>query len=129
MRKPLTIAALCVAFTSALVGQANNPAQIGMLRWYPANQTTIFFLRFVTPNFIAFDGTNIWVTDGSQNKVYEVRPSDGTLLVSAATPISPFGLACDGANIWVVGNRSNNITKVLAATGGIVGTYPVGRGP
>jgi YVTN family beta-propeller protein len=38
-------------------------------------------------------------------------------------------VAFDGTNIWVANSGSNTVTKLLAATGALVGTYPVGSFP
>jgi YVTN family beta-propeller protein len=42
---------------------------------------------------------------------------------------NPWGVAFDGANIWVANSGSNNVTKLLAATGALLGTFPVGSNP
>jgi DNA-binding beta-propeller fold protein YncE len=41
----------------------------------------------------------------------------------------PNGVAFDGANIWVANYDGNNVTKLQAATGALVGTFPVGNFP
>ncbi len=43
--------------------------------------------------------------------------------------INPYGVVFDGANIWVTNNGSNTVTKLSAATGMVIGTYPVGSFP
>jgi len=85
-KRVVVVALWLVAISSqaTLLAQANNPLQIAMLRWYPANRTATFTvggaLGFKTPNFAAFDGTHIWVTDSVSNQLYKLDPSDGSLL-------------------------------------------------
>lgn len=55
-----------------VVTSTQNPLQIALLHWYPANLTTQFSVGN-GPNGIAFDGTNIWVTNGLSNTVTKLR--------------------------------------------------------
>jgi YVTN family beta-propeller protein len=41
----------------------------------------------------------------------------------------PSGVAFDGANIWVTNSGSNAVTEMAAATGQVLGTFPVGTNP
>jgi YVTN family beta-propeller protein len=43
--------------------------------------------------------------------------------------INPNSVTFDGTNIWVANVNSNNVTKLLASTGAVLGTYPVGTNP
>jgi len=61
---------------------------------------------------IAFDGDHIWVAHG-QNKVAEVRPSDGVLLGDFKTSGGTYGVAFDGANIWVTGTGADDSVSKL----------------
>src|SRR5258708_37353821 len=58
---------------------ASNPNQIAILRWYRANQTARFAVGN-GPGQVAFDGSNIWVTNSSSNTVTKLQASDGTVL-------------------------------------------------
>ena len=82
-----------------------------------------------SPQGVAFDGTNIWVTNYSSNNVTKLLASTGALVGTYAVGTNPFGVAFDGTNIWVVNIGSNNVTKLLASTGELVGTYAVGSSP
>jgi hypothetical protein len=42
----------------------NNPLQVAILRWYPANLTTSFGVGS-NPNAVAFDGANVWVANAA----------------------------------------------------------------
>ncbi len=46
-----------------------------------------------------------------------------------ATGRYPQGVTFDGTNIWVANSMSNTVTKLQAATGAVLGTYPVGSSP
>jgi DNA-binding beta-propeller fold protein YncE len=65
-----------------------------------------------SPAGIAFDGTNIWVTNRGSNTVSELRASDGTTLGTfSVVGALPVGIAFDGANFWVANNGSNFVSK------------------
>ena len=107
---------------------AGNPLKIALLKWYQANQTTSFTVGN-SPNDVAFDGQNIWVTNGGDDTVTKLRPSDGTVLGTFNVGSQPYGIAFDGANIWVVNSGGNNVTKLRASDGKELGTFNVGRYP
>jgi len=81
------------------------------------------------PRGVAFDGANIWVTNGSSNTVTTLRASDGTCngvanppgssvtACSFAVGSNPMGVAFDGANIWVVNYDSGTVTTLRASDG------------
>src|ERR1700736_5596153 len=107
---------------------AGNPLKIALLKWYQANQTTSFKVG-KEPNDVAFDGQNIWVTNGGDDTVTELRPSDGTGLGTFSGGSQPYGIAFDGANIWTVNYGGNNVTKLRASDGKALGTFSVGTRP
>jgi len=83
------------------------------------------------PSGVAFDGTNIWVTNFNSDNVTRINAATGT---AVGTPIAvgdgPYGVAFDGTNIWVTNYNSNNVTRINATTGTTVGTpITVGDGP
>src|ERR1700731_3123254 len=49
-----------------------NPNQIAILKWYPANTITKFSVGR-GPWGVAFDGSNIWVSNFSENTVSKLR--------------------------------------------------------
>jgi hypothetical protein len=105
-----------------------NPLKVALLKWYPANQTTSFKVGNA-PNDVAFDGQNIWVTNGGDDTVTKLRPSDGTVLGTFNVGSQPYGITFDGANIWTVNSGGNNVTKLRASDGKELGTFNVGRYP
>jgi YVTN family beta-propeller protein len=50
---------------------------------------------------MAFDGTNIWVTNWGSNTLTQIRASDGAVIGNFATGLNPNGVVFDGAHIWV----------------------------
>ena len=53
------------------------------------------------PVGIAFDGTNMWVTNSNGNSVTELSPC-GETIGTYLTGNSPESIAFDGTNMWVV---------------------------
>ena len=92
----------------------------------------------VDPDEMAFDGTNVWMTDFLGNDVAIVDPN-GNLVktiplapsTNPAGPANPEGIVFDGHSMWVAndGPYANVVTKIDVSTQGIVGTYAVGRAP
>lgn len=80
------------------------------------------------PVALAFDGTNIWVSNASGNTVMKLSASSGTI-VDTYPVMNPMGLVFDGINIWVASGTKNTVTKLVASTGAVVGTYPAGYSP
>jgi DNA-binding beta-propeller fold protein YncE len=61
---------------------------------------------------VAFDGTNIWVTNTGANVVTKLSASSGGILASYPVGNYPNGLAFDGANIWVANQEDNTVTDI-----------------
>jgi hypothetical protein len=95
-----------------------------LLQWYP--QT---YPAGTNPAAIAFDGSNLWITNYTSNVVTKLRANDGVIVGTYPTGTWSLGIAFDGANIWVVNSNSNTLTKLQASDGTLVGTYPVGSSP
>ncbi len=56
------------------------------------------------PSGMTFDGTDLWVADEKESKIYKIATEDGSILESYLSPIqSPSGIAWDGKSLWVVG--------------------------
>jgi hypothetical protein len=108
------------------------------LRWYAANQAGIQFpLSAQTtqteqpqPTDMAFDGTNLWVTDVTHNTVIKLG-LDGTVQATVPLGGSPIGgemgsgIAFDGSAIWVGNSFNNTVSKLRTSDKQIIGTFPV----
>jgi DNA-binding beta-propeller fold protein YncE len=70
---------------------------------------------------VAFDGTNIWVTNGGPGTVTKLLASTGAIVGTYGVGYNPQGVAFDGTNIWVA--CTGSVTKLLASTGAIAATY------
>lgn len=101
-----------------------------LLHWYP--QT---FPAGNVPVGLAFDGTNIWVTNhntGGPGSVTELQASSGavvnTIPLSGNPSGNPNGIAFDGANIWLTAGSPNGpvLIELQASTGAVLGTYSFG---
>jgi YVTN family beta-propeller protein len=80
------------------------------------------------PNGVAFDGTNIWVTNFGSDNVTKINPTTGATISTHPTGTDPNDVAFDGTNIWVTNDGSANVTKINATTGATT-THPSGSGP
>ncbi len=89
-------------------------------------------LRTVTvgdsPYGVAFDGTNVWVTNEFSNSVTKIQASTGTVIGTYAVGQSPAGIVFDGTNIWTANFYDGTVTELLASTGATVATYDAGIG-
>lgn len=55
--------------------------------------------QFVTG--MTFDGTNLWVADRKEDKIFCISPIDGSIVRSISSPAYwPMGLAFDGKYLW-----------------------------
>jgi len=113
-----------------LPGSTLGPSlqQIATLNWRGAAPTPQNFPAGNTPEAVAFDGTNIWVTNKGDNNVMKLRPSDGAILGTYNVGTQPYGVTFDGTNMWVANFGSNNVTK-LSLAGATLGTFNVGTNP
>jgi hypothetical protein len=111
------------------VGTIAGGMNAALLRWYP--QT---FSVGTSPEEVAFDGTNIWVTNFGASpgagSVTELSASTGAVVGTYPIGNNPQSVAFDGTNIWVTNNvSSGTVTELLASTGAVVGTFSVGSFP
>jgi hypothetical protein len=95
-----------------------------LLQWYPQS-----FPTGIQPYSVAFDGSNLWVTNVYLGTVTELLASTGALVGTYSVGQDPQAIAFDGTNIWVANVTSGTVTKLLASTGALVGTYSVGQYP
>ena len=72
---------------------------------------------------ITFDGENVWVTHGENDKVTKLRASDGSIVGSYPAGKAPDGILFDGQFIWVANSGSNTLMKINPANGASVGTF------
>jgi hypothetical protein len=91
-----------------------------------------------SPDEMAFDGANVWVTDYTSSDVTIVGSNGNRIktipLAPSSNPVGPAnpeGIVFDGQSVWVAndGPYSNSVSKFDVATQSLVATYPVGRVP
>lgn len=126
----ITRAALAAALSvvaSTTFAQAANPAQVALLRWYPANGSgNVIPLTYALG--IAFDGANMWVTSQS-GTITKIRAADNAVLGSYPTGGLPTGVAFDGSAMWVTNQSSNTVSKIRVSDGANQGTFATGADP
>ncbi len=88
-----------------------------------------------SPQGVAFDGTNIWVTNQADARVSKIRASDGSVLGTFFLGGSnPLGIAFDGTNMWIAdsgitGVAGTTFVTVLRSDGSIAQTLTVNESP
>jgi hypothetical protein len=120
---------LTISANAATTPTALNPNQVALMRWYPANKSGVTFTTGTGPSGIVFDGSSIWIANGTDNTVTKLRPGDGQVLGTFATGANPGWMAFDGANIWIAHFATGMVSKLRASDGQVLATIPVGRGP
>ena len=63
---------------------------------------------------MAFDGTNIWVVNVSDNTVSKLLASTGATVGTIPVGSQPVFIAFDGTNMWVSNRQSNTVSKIPA---------------
>jgi hypothetical protein len=83
------------------------------------------------PQFICFDGTNIWTSNSGDGTVTELLASTGAPIGTFSVGSTPEGITSDGTNIWVSNYDDNTVTALLISTGSPISgsPFPVGNGP
>src|SRR6266481_7114095 len=78
-----------------------------------------------TPNWLAFDGANIWVTNSDSHMVTKLRASDGARQGSFPAGGHPQWITFDGTDIWVSDSSfGGNLIKLRASDGTLLFTVP-----
>jgi DNA-binding beta-propeller fold protein YncE len=80
------------------------------------------------PAGIAFDGTNMWVTNEYDGTVTKLSPTGATLGTFPVGDNPAAGMAFDGTNMWVSDGCCENVTKV-SPSGATLGAFVVGESP
>jgi YVTN family beta-propeller protein len=84
------------------------------------------------PIEMAFDGTNIWVTNYTSSTITIVSPAGKILNTIGLGPKAlPEGILFDGTYMWVANNGVgvNTVSKFRASSMSLVASYPVGASP
>ncbi len=127
-RMKLILICIVLSFSSA---QAEvNPNQLGVLRWFQANQSGNT-ISTPYPLLMASDGQYLWVTNsgtatggGVNNQVTVIRQNDGAVIDTLTVGIWPNGITYDGTYMWI--RHWQGVSKIRAADRVTVDTYPVG---
>src|SRR5260370_34355388 len=90
-------------------GAGATPGHIALLQWWSSPTYSVGAF----PTAVAFDGTNIWVANYSDNSVSKLLASTGAALGKFSVGTSPIAVAFDGTNIWVANDFSRTVSKLL----------------
>ena len=85
---------------------------VALMSWATCNRTTANVTVGSHPAGVAFDGTNIWVTNQNSGTVSKINPSTNTVTATVTVGTNPCGVAFDGTNIWVANNGTNTVFKI-----------------
>jgi hypothetical protein len=106
-----------------------NPLQIALLRWWDVNRSEATFAVGNEPWYMAFDGSNVWVSNSADGTVTKLRTSDGANLGTFPVGPTPRAVAFDGKYIWVANFGGTTVSKLNATDGSPAGTIMVGERP
>jgi YVTN family beta-propeller protein len=108
-----------------------SKANIGKLRWDldPARGGTVTVGN--GPEYAAFDGTNIWVTNFTDGTLSKIVVATGAVSTPTTGLSQPVGIAFDGTNLWVAnsGNNNNTVSEVRPSDGAVLNTVGGFNGP
>ncbi len=88
-----------------------------------ATSTTYGIGTSTDPVGIAFDGTNMWMTDGGAQAVTKISPTGVTTTYIIGAALGPIAIAFDGTNMWTA-DVGNSVTKISPT--GATTTYSIG---
>ena len=103
--------------------------QIAVLAWYEDPGAAATIAVGTSPSGVAYDGTNIYVTNFNSASVSVINPTTNTVTTTIAVGTRPFGVAYDGTNIYVTNNGSNSVSVINPATNTVTTTIGVGSLP
>ena len=105
---------------------------IELIRWDKCNKPTATITGLNGPAGVAFDGTNIWVTNQGSGTVSKINPSTNTVTATVTVGSfgsGPSGVAFDGTNIWVTNRGSGTVSKINPTTNTVTATVAGLSGP
>ncbi len=80
---------------------------------------------------LAWDGTNLWCSDATNDRTYKLNSSGGVITSFTSPGTMPTGMMWDGNNLWNADATNDHIYK-LSSTGSVLssfatpGSYPAG---
>jgi len=63
------------------------------------------------PQFVTFDGANIWVTNQGTNNISKMSACNGSLIGTFSAGSTTTGIAFDGVNVWASNNADGTVSK------------------
>ena len=92
----------------------------------------------IFPLSIIYDGTNMWIGNGTvvtglavpdHGSVTKIRAADGANLGTFSLGTHVRGMVYDGTSIWACNANDNTISQVRASNVALLGTYSTGKSP
>lgn len=109
------------------VSQRMSKTQIALGQWWqdPGRSTAVTL--GANPNGLAFDGTHVWATEITANRVREIDAASGAIVATVTDPAisHPFGIAFDGSGLWVANQTSNKIVRIDPTTATVTRTISI----
>ena len=87
-----------------------TPGHVALLQWW----SSVAYSVGNSPQGVAFDGANIWVTNAGTNNVTKLLASSGAVVGTYPVGSFPDCVAFDGTNIWVTTQNDNGVSKIPA---------------
>ena len=103
--------------------------QIAILAWYNDPGRAGVINVGDGPYGIAFDGTNIYVTNYVDDTVSVIDPNTNTVTATVNVGDGPWGIAFDGTNIYVTNSVDDTVSVIDPNTNTVTATINVGNGP
>jgi DNA-binding beta-propeller fold protein YncE len=66
----------------------------------------------IEPLAVAFDGTNIWVTNFGTSDATKLVAATGATVGRFAVGAYPTGIAFDGTSVWVSNSHANSVSRL-----------------
>jgi YVTN family beta-propeller protein len=87
------------------------------------------------PRGVSSDGTHVWVANGGEETVSEIKASSGTVIRTIHVG-EPWGVSSDGTHVWVTTpedatahERGDTVSEIDASSGVVIRTIHVGKEP
>ena len=119
---------LVVDITGFTTAARLTSSQVGQMRWDKDLGRPLTLNIGNGPRGVAFDGSNIWISNSLGNTVSRVDPTTNEVVV-VPVATTPRGIGFDGSSIWVTHSGSNNVLKINPRTRAVLADVPVGTAP
>src|SRR6202049_430520 len=83
---------------------------------------------------VSSDGTHVWVANGGEETVSEIKASSGTVIRTIHVGKGPFGVSSDGTHVWVTNSPEfapgeSTVSEIEVSSGTVIRTIHTGAWP